>query len=112
MARRTRVSGWRPNCRRWWPPIYAAATWRWILRCPMASGFCGRWASAIRFYHRGLEVEPLAEELYQRLMLCYRNSGRKAEALAIYQRCRTNLSAGLDLAPSPLTEELRASIQR
>ena len=72
----------------------------------------GRWAAAIRFYLRGLEVEPLAEELYQRLMLCYRNSERRAEALAIYQRCRANLSAGLELAPSPLTEELRASIQR
>lgn len=70
----------------------------------------GRWTNAIHFYQKGLEIEPLAEELYQRLMICYQYMGRKAEALSVYQRCRANLSAGLDIAPSPETEKIRTSI--
>jgi DNA-binding SARP family transcriptional activator len=67
----------------------------------------GRWAEAADCYERGLEVDDLAEELYRGLMECHRALGRRAEALAVYDRCRRALSAGLGVAPSPATEALR-----
>ncbi|MEE9303903.1 MAG: bacterial transcriptional activator domain-containing protein [Thiotrichaceae bacterium] len=68
------------------------------------------WYSAIPLYNKGLEIETFAETLYQRLMICYRQSGHKAEALAVYQRCRSNLSNGLCIAPSQETEKIRTSL--
>ncbi|MBP7392910.1 MAG: bacterial transcriptional activator domain-containing protein [Zoogloea sp.] len=38
-----------------------------------------------------IEVEPVAESFYRRLMSCYAQLGRRAEALAVYQRCRQSL---------------------
>ena len=40
-----------------------------------------------------IEVDPLIETLYLRLMCCLRDTGRVAEALATYQRCQTILAA-------------------
>src|SRR5262249_48994537 len=51
-------------------------------------------------YERGLEVDDLAEEFYQGLMVTYERLGRRSEALALYDRCRRALAAGLDIAPS------------
>lgn len=68
------------------------------------------WPMAMHFYKKGLEIDTFAEMLYQRLMICYRDSGHKAEALAVYQRCRSNLSTGLCIAPSRETELIRASL--
>ena len=68
------------------------------------------WPIAISFYKKGLEIETFAEILYQRLMVCYQQTGRKAEALSVYQHCRENLSNGLCIAPSQETEEIRASL--
>lgn len=68
------------------------------------------WNHAIRSYQRGLEIEPLAETLYYRLMCCYRSLDQPAEALAIYRRCRHALSTLLGIAPSRETEALRAAL--
>lgn len=62
---------------------------------------------AIDCYRRGLEVDGLAEEFYQRLMLCFYASGRKAEALAVYDRCRETFLSILGVEPSPQTESIR-----
>ncbi len=59
------------------------------------------------YYHKGLESDPLAEELYQGLMASCIRLGRHAEALAAYRRCRAVLKAELGIAPSPRTEALR-----
>ncbi len=47
---------------------------------------------AIACYLRGLEVDDLAEELYQNLMECYLAAGLKGEAVDTYQRCRKCLA--------------------
>jgi DNA-binding SARP family transcriptional activator len=61
---------------------------------------------AISCYLRALEVDGSAEDLYRRLMSLYRRLGRRAEALALYQRCRATLAATLGVSPSPETEAL------
>lgn len=85
-----------------------------LLRCIMDVGRVAEnnknWPTAIGFYKKGLEIETFAELLYQRLMICYQQTGRKAEALAVYQRCRENLSNGLCIAPSRETEQIRTSL--
>ena len=50
-------------------------------------------------YQRGLEVDDLAEEFYQRLMECCIKMGRKAEAIKVYERCRATLKAVLGVEP-------------
>lgn len=66
----------------------------------------GEWTKGVNCYQRGLEVDDLAEEFYQRLMTCYQRLGRRAEALAVYQRCRTILATVLGVEPAPATEAI------
>jgi DNA-binding SARP family transcriptional activator len=56
---------------------------------------------------RGIDAEPLSEELYQELMACLLSEGNRAEAYAAYRRCRDTLSITLGLKPSGKTETLR-----
>jgi DNA-binding SARP family transcriptional activator len=70
-----------------------------------------RWSEAAECYERGLEADDLAEELYRGLMECHRALGRRAEALAVYQRCRRALAAGLGVEPSPATEALHRALR-
>ncbi len=63
----------------------------------------GESAMALRLYRKGLEVEPLAESLYQRLMLCLQACGRTGDALAAFQRCRQLLAGQFQISPSPAT---------
>jgi DNA-binding SARP family transcriptional activator len=65
---------------------------------------------AIQWYLKALELENLAEELYQGLIHCYLRLGRKADAMATYNRCKETLSLVLGVEPSPATEELRRQI--
>ena len=61
---------------------------------------------AANLYEKGLETDPLAEELYRHLMLCRHAAGQKSEAVAAYERCRKMLGSVLRIAPSPETEAL------
>jgi DNA-binding SARP family transcriptional activator len=70
----------------------------------------GRWSEAIDWYERGLDVDDLAEELYQGLMACHQALGNRAHAAAAYERCRRALAAGLGVTPSGRTEALRRAI--
>lgn len=70
----------------------------------------GAWEAAVALYHKGIELEPLAEAFYRRLMEAYRALGRTAEALAVYQRCREILATLCSIAPSAQTESLREAI--
>jgi len=86
-----------------------------FLRCVESAG-ChlengGQWGTALVCYQKGLEVDDLAEELYRRLMVCHRQLGQVAEALAVYHRCRRKLSAVLQMNPSPETEAVFRSLQ-
>ncbi len=70
-----------------------------------------QWSQAAECYERGLEADDLAEELYRGLMECHRALGCRAEALAVYQRCRRALAAGLGVAPSPATEAMYRALR-
>lgn len=66
----------------------------------------GDWPAAVDRYLRALEIEPMAEGFYRRLMHCYAQLGRRAEALAVYQRCRQTLLGRLGVSPTPATQSL------
>jgi LuxR family maltose regulon positive regulatory protein len=58
---------------------------------------------AVYYYKKALEVDNLAEEFYQRLMVCHQHLGQQAEAVKLYKRCRDILSATLGIEPSSKT---------
>ncbi len=69
-----------------------------------------RWDQVARLYSRGLEADALAEGFYRRLMLCYRQLGRHAEVVDLYDSCRRALSAEHDAAPSAETTAIYESV--
>ncbi len=69
------------------------------------------WEQAARLYHKGLEVDPLTEEFYQRLMLCFKATGRRSDALGVYHRCQNMLYRHFQIQPSKATLKLYASIK-
>ncbi len=66
----------------------------------------GEWEQAIDCYTRSLEVDELAEAFYRRLMLCYRELGRQAEAVDVYNTCKRVFNAELNIEPSPETKAI------
>jgi DNA-binding SARP family transcriptional activator len=66
---------------------------------------------AIQWYMKALDVENLAEEIYQGLMKCYLKLNRKADAMFAYKCCKDTFSKVLGVAPSAATEALRRQIQ-
>ncbi len=71
----------------------------------------GEWDRAIRYYRKGLEIDPLMETLYQRLMLCFRHTGCISEALATYHRCRAILAEQFRIEPARATREVYNSLR-
>ena len=71
----------------------------------------GLYEEAIAFHPRGLETDPLSEGLYRCLMACHHRLGRRAEALAVYERCRKTLSLLQGIDPSRETEALYQRIK-
>lgn len=69
-----------------------------------------QWDKAIEWYRQGIETDGLAEEFYQRLMLCYQKQGKTTEAVKIYHSCRSMLSDNFDIVPSSKTAEIYKSI--
>lgn len=68
------------------------------------------WQKAAEYYVRGLELDPLAEEFHRLLMHCQRRLGNHAEAVRIYQRCRSLLRTELGIDPSPETTSVYTAI--
>lgn len=68
-----------------------------------ARGECGR---ACELYQRTVDMDPLAEEVYRRLMRCQQKAGESAEAMHTYHCCREQLVTVLGVAPSAETERL------
>jgi DNA-binding SARP family transcriptional activator len=60
---------------------------------------------------RFVEADELCEPLYRQLMLCYQRTGARVEAVAVYERLRTILSARQKLMPSQETQALYASLK-
>lgn len=71
----------------------------------------GAVSEAILLYQRALDVDPLSEELYRRLMACHGRVGNRSEALDTYRRCREQLAATLAVAPSVETERLHLALR-
>ncbi len=70
----------------------------------------GQVKRAIKWYQKGIELDNLAEEFYQGLILCYSRIGQKSDAIVTYDRCRQLLSEVLGVEPSPATEAVRKLI--
>ena len=71
----------------------------------------GEWDRSVDYFQRSLEADNLAEGFYRHLMLCYRQLGRQAEAIDIYERCRKTFSAVLSTAPSRETTAIYESLR-
>ncbi|GAB4511756.1 MAG: hypothetical protein Tsb0026_15080 [Sulfuricaulis sp.] len=84
------------------------------LRFLRAWGQClqqgGRDEEATLVYHKGLEVNPFAEECYYQLMRCLIALDRRTEAVLLYRRCSTALQEGLDMQPAPQIRSLYLSL--
>ncbi len=70
----------------------------------------GAWERALLLYRRGIEIDPLSEDLYCNLMNCYLQQGKTAEAYSTYRLCKEVLSITLGVRPSPRTEALRQRV--
>jgi DNA-binding response OmpR family regulator len=68
------------------------------------------WDQAAALYARALELDNLAESIYRRLMICYRQLREPVEALNVYRRCRDMLSIVLNAKPSAETEAVRGTL--
>ncbi len=93
----------------WAMPMRERLRSKFIRQCGgLAKGYetAGRWQEAIDCYKRGIEVDELAEELYQGLMRCYMQLERQAEGVAVYRRLRQTLSILLGAKPSALSEAM------
>ena len=71
----------------------------------------GQPAQAAQIYQRVTEQQPLAEDIYRRLIQCLIAQGRPAEAYEAYRRCRQQLSVVLGLKPAPQTDALVAGLR-
>jgi DNA-binding SARP family transcriptional activator len=69
-----------------------------------------RFPEAVTLYEQAVDVEPLAEEMYRRLMICLSAHGQRAEAMEVYRRCRRHLSIVLGIPPAAVTEAIYRSL--
>jgi len=85
---------------------------RHIIQRAQALFDSGEAKPAIAVLEKGIGADPLAEDCYRHLMLCYQALDRKAEAIGVYQRCQKTLSATLGVSPAPETIALYRTLQR
>lgn len=70
----------------------------------------GQQEKAVLQYLRALEVDPMVEEFYQRLMIFYQQRGLNSDAVAVYKRCQKSFSSFLQVEPSAQTKAIYNSI--
>jgi LuxR family maltose regulon positive regulatory protein len=70
-----------------------------------------QWEKAVEYYQKVLEVDDLAEEIYQHLMICHQHLGQNTEVIKVYRRCKDTLLAVLGIEPSPLTQRIYNDIR-
>jgi ATP/maltotriose-dependent transcriptional regulator MalT/DNA-binding SARP family transcriptional activator len=68
------------------------------------------WASAIKYYRKGIRVFPDSEYLYQRLIQCHAADGDHSQAKEVYKLCKKKLSLIYGILPSSKTQEIAESI--
>jgi SARP family transcriptional regulator, regulator of embCAB operon len=69
-------------------------------------------AYAVKHAKEALTIEPFRETSCQLLMRAHAAVGNRAEALRVYERCRSLLSEELGVSPSPQTEAVYLDILR
>jgi DNA-binding SARP family transcriptional activator len=69
-------------------------------------------AYAVKHAEEAVAIDPFRETSYRLLMRAHAAMGNRAEALRVYERCRSLLSEGLGVGPSPQTEEVYLKILR
>ena len=67
---------------------------------------------AIQYGNEILDLEPFRETAYRHLMRLHAAMGNRAEALRVFERCRTLLRDELGASPSQQTEALFLEILR
>ena len=82
---------------------------RYILDVGLVWERLGDWDQAVRLYRKGLEIDPLTETLYQRLILCFKATGRLSDAMAAFHRCKDTLEQHFQIQPSDETLALYTS---
>jgi DNA-binding SARP family transcriptional activator len=106
-------------------PAYAGTPWALSVRERMRAAFLRlviaqglywektrQFNGAVDCYEQGLRMDSLVEEFYQRIMICYAQSGRQAEAANVYHRCKMMLTKSLGFAPSSKTEQIYISLRK
>lgn len=71
----------------------------------------GEGDKAIVFYQKGLEIDPLSEDIFRCLLSRYVRMGRAAEAHAVYHRYCKTLSAVLGVSPPSDLQAMFTSAQ-
>lgn len=71
----------------------------------------GRWEETATLYARGIEADPLIEELHRGLMTAYHKLGRRAEALVVFERLRALLQRTFGIDPAVETATLAQAIR-
>lgn len=62
------------------------------------------WALAVEAARDAVELRPFRETGYQLLMRAHAGAGNSAEALRVFERCRTLIAEELGVGPSPQTK--------
>lgn len=97
-----------------WALVYGERLYGKYLRAVLKLGQSrqtqGAFEHAIELYQNALEHDDLQESLHQRLLVCYAETGRRADGLRAYERCRKRLQEALGVTPSAQTEALRAQL--
>jgi DNA-binding SARP family transcriptional activator len=65
---------------------------------------------AIDCYKKIIQIDPLSEQVYQRLMTLYSNRRMRTEAIKVYEDCRKAFREGLDTEPEALTTSIYKKI--
>ncbi len=65
---------------------------------------------AIECYQLIIKADPAREEVYQKLMLIYSNRGMRAEALKVYEECKSALEDQVGVEPCSLTVSIHKKI--
>lgn len=76
------------------------------------SQLTGEPSLAIQYTTEVLKLEPFREVAYQQLMRLHAKIGNNAEALRVFEQCRSLLREELGASPSPQTEAVFLTILR
>ncbi|WP_350279097.1 BTAD domain-containing putative transcriptional regulator [Kribbella sp. HUAS MG21] len=94
------------------PEVTRLAELHWSVRERLADALIGtaRFADAVALCKSLTTEDPLRETNWARLLVAYRDAGRRADALATYQKARTALVDELGTEPGPELRELQQEL--